>query len=340
MPHIEINGRKVGDGQPCYVIAEIGANHNGDMSLARELIDAAKECGADAVKFQLFERNTFHPASFLKREKAVAEELAKYKCDQDDHAALKQYADKVGIDFASTAFNHEDVDFLTGLGVAFLKIASMDADNQHFIRYIAEKGFPTIFSTGLATWAEIADSVECFKPGNIGNLCLMHVIALYPPQDSQLNLRKIEMMRTLFGVPVGYSDHSLGYSIPLASVALGACAIEKHFTLDKNLPGWDHKVSANPEELRIICSEAKRIHAALGTGNPDITADEIKKREQFRRSVIATAPIAKGETLSRDKLFFKRPGTGITPRELDYVAGRVAKRDIAADEMVSWDDLI
>lgn len=339
MPHIEINGRKVGDGHPCYVIAEIGANHNGDMSLARELIDAAKECGADAVKFQLFVGNTFHPASFLKREQGVAAEIAKHKCDQDDHAALKEYADKVGIDFASTAFNHEDVDFLAGLGVAFLKIASMDADNQHFIRYIADRGLPTIFSTGLATWAEIADSVECFKPGNLSNLCLMHVIALYPPEDSQLNLRKIEMMRTLFGVPVGYSDHSLGYSIPLASVALGACAIEKHFTLDKNLEGWDHKVSANPEEMRIICSEAKRIHVALGSGNPDITADEIKKREQFRRSVIATAPIAKGETVSRDKLFFKRPGTGITPRELDYVAGRVAKRDIAADEMVSWDDL-
>lgn len=340
MPQIEINGRKVGDGEPCYVIAEIGANHNGDMSLARELIDAAKECGADAVKFQLFERNTFHPTSFLKREVAVAEELAKYKCDRDDHAVLKAYADKVGIDFASTAFTHEDVDFLAGLGVPFMKIASMDADNPHFIRYIAEKGFPTIFSTGLATWAEIAESVDAFKPGNLHNLCLMHVIALYPPMDNQLNLRKIEAMRRLFEVPVGYSDHSLGFSIPLASVALGAAAIEKHFTLDKNLPGWDHKVSANPEELRIICTEAKRIHAALGTGNPEITADEIKKREQFRRSVIATAQIAKGEIVTRDKLFFKRPGTGITPRELDYVADRVAKRDIAADEMVSWDDLV
>ncbi len=355
---ITIKGRKVGAGHPAYVIAEIGANHNGDMTLAREMIAAAKDCGCDAVKFQLWGRHTAHTESYIQKLSAqkklgdvdlstpelglgtVADQLERFQCTQDQHVELKQYADSVGIDFSSTALTEEDIDFLVELDVAFLKIASQDTDHPHFIKYIAEKGLPTILSTGLSNWAEIEEAVECFKPDQMHNLCLMHVVSLYPPDDSLINLRKIMTMESVFGVPVGYSDHSIGFSIPLAAVTLGAVAIEKHFTMDKNMPGWDHKVSADPAEMRIICSEAKRIHAALGSANPQLSPDEVKKADHFRRSIVTTKAVKKGEVLSMDKLFFKRPGVGIKPNELKYVLNRVASRDIAGDELVKWDDLV
>lgn len=352
MSHIVINGREVGDGRPAYIIAEIGANHNGDMSLARELISAAKDCGCDAVKFQLWGRRTIHVESYIQAispdrkpgDKSTAlglgEELEKYQCNREQHAELKDYADKIGIDFSSTALTAPDVDFLVELGVPFLKIASQDTDNPHFIRHIAEKGLPTILSTGLSSWAEIDSAVEAFKPGNLANLCLMHVIALYPPADNLIHLKKMGTMRQTFGVPIGYSDHSIGFAVPLAAVALGAVAIEKHFTLDKNLPGWDHKVSADPADMRIICSESKRITAALGSTNPELSDDEKQKAEHFRRSVVTTQAIKKGDVLSMDKLTFKRPGVGIKANEIRYVANRVAKNDIAADEIIKWDDLV
>jgi N-acetylneuraminate synthase len=343
---------------PTYVIAEIGANHNGDMDLARRMIDSAKECGADAVKFQLWGRHTAHTESYIQKLsqttklgdvdlatpelglKTVADQLDKFHCNRDQHAELKAYADKVGIDFASTALTEEDVDFLVEIGVAFLKVASQDTDHPHFIRHIASKRLPTVLSTGLSNWAEIEEAVECFKPDNLSNLCLMHVVSLYPPRDEQVNLRKMEAMRTLFGVPVGYSDHSLGFSVPLAAVALGAPVLEKHFTLDKNMPGWDHKVSADPAEMKIICTEARRIHAALGSPSPDLSPEEKKKAEHFRRSIVTSKPVKKGDVLTLDNLFFKRPGIGIKPNELKYVLNRVAKRDIPEDELVNWDDLL
>ena len=358
MASITINGRVVGDGQPAYIIAEIGANHNGDMTLAREMIDAAKEAGVDAVKFQLWGRYTAHTESYIQvlsrttklgdvdlatpelGLSTVADQLEKFHCNQDQHADLKSYADKVGVDFSSTALTEEDIDFLVDLKVPFLKIASQDTDHPHFIRYIAEKGLPTILSTGLSNWAEIEEAVECFKPDNLPNLCLMHVVSLYPPRDEQVNLRKMETMRRLFGVPIGYSDHSLGFSVPLAAVALGASVIEKHFTLDKNMPGWDHKVSADPAEMKIICTEARRIHEALGSANPDLSPEEKKKMEHFRRSIVTSRKVKKGDALTLDNLFFKRPGTGIKPNELKYLLNRVAKRDIPEDELVSWDDLL
>ncbi|MBA3657012.1 MAG: N-acetylneuraminate synthase family protein [Gemmatimonadaceae bacterium] len=348
----------MGEGHLPYVIAEIGANHNGDMALAREMISAAKDCGCDAVKFQLWGRHTAHTESYIKKLSAqkklgdvdlatpelglgtVADQLEKFQCTQDQHVELKQYADGLGIDFSSTALTEEDIDFLAELDVAFLKIASQDTDHPYFIRYIAEKEMPTILSTGLSNWAEIEEAVECFRPDYMHNLCLMHVVSLYPPEDRLINLRKMDSMRQLFGVPVGYSDHSIGFSVPLAAVTLGAAAIEKHFTLDKNMPGWDHKVSADPSEMRIICSEARRIHAALGSPNPLLSPDEVKKADHFRRSIITTTLIRKGDTITLDKLFFKRPGIGIKPNELRYVVNRVAKRDIEADELVNWDDLV
>lgn len=355
---VQIGSRWVGQGEPPYIIAEIGANHNGDMELAKKMIVAAKECGCDAVKFQLWGRFTAHTESYIQKlsQQAklgdvdlatpalglmnVAEQLEQFQCNQAQHIMLKAFADQVGIDFASTTLTEKDIDFLTQLNVAFLKIASQDTDHPHFIQYIAQKNLPTILSTGLSTWGEIEAAVNCFKPDFLKNLIVFHCVSLYPPKDQVINLAKMETLRRVTDTPVGYSDHSIGFSIPLAAIALGAVALEKHFTLDKNLPGWYHKVSADPSEMRVICQEAKRIHAALGVPSPDLTADEIKKKDHFRRSIITAQAIKQGETLTQDKLFFKRPGTGIKPYELKYVLGRVAKHDLAADENIDWKDLV
>lgn len=355
---VTIRNRRVGTAYPAYIIAEVGANHNGDMELAKQLIDAAVDCGCDAVKFQLWDRYVGHTESYIrelsKLDKlgdvdlrspelglnTVADQIEKFQCNQEQHELLKRHADKRGIHFASTCVKEEDADFLVNLGVDFLKVASMDTDHPLFVRHIAEKGMPTIVSTGLSSWSIDEMAVGCFKPDNLDNLILLHCISLYPPADNVINLAKMDTMRNLFGVPVGYSDHSIGTAIPLAAMALGAVAIEKHFTLDKSLPGWDHKVSANPEEMRTICESAKRIHDSIGIPNPEISPEEMKKADHFRRSVVSTRPITKGKKIAMADLFFKRPGTGIHPYEVKYVLGRTAKKDIPADELINWDDLV
>ncbi len=356
---VRVGSRWVGKGEPPYIIAEVGANHNGDMGLAREMIAAAKDCGCDAVKFQLWDRYVGHTESYVRHLSqmdklgdvdlrnpelglmTVADQLEQFQCTQDEHLELKAYAQKIGIDFASTTVTEPDIDFLVNLGVAFLKIASMDTNFPDFVGYVAAKGMPTIFSTGLASWAEIDECISRFKPNYMDNLILLHCVALYPPpRDNMIHLAKMETLRRLYNVPVGFSDHTLGYSIALAAIARGACAIEKHFTLDKTMPGWDHKVSADPEEMRIICREVKRVQQAIGEPSPELSEEEIKKRDHFRRSIVSTVPIPEGTVITKDMVFFKRPGTGIEPNELQYVLGRTARHDIPADELIHWEDLV
>lgn len=356
---VKVGSRWVGQGEPPYIIAEIGANHNGDMGLAREMIDAAKECGCDAVKFQLWDRFVGHTESYIQQLSTmqklgdvdlanpelglmtVADQLEQFQCTQDEHVVLREYARKVGIDFASTTSSEPYLDFLANLDVAFLKIPSMDLNFPDYVRYAARKNLPIVLSTGMATWAEIDDCVSAVKPAYIDNLVMLHCVALYPPpRDNMVHLAKMQTLRTLYDVPVGFSDHTLGFSVALAAIALGACMIEKHFTLDKKMPGWDHKVSADPEDMQIICREGKRVFEAIGSQSPELSPEEIKKRDHFRRSIVTTVPIAKGETITADKIFFKRPGTGIEPNEIKYVLGRVAKHDLPADELILWQDLI
>lgn len=343
-----------------YIIAEIGANHNGDVELAKKLVGQAKKCGCDAVKFQLWEADTAHTDSYVEKIskevthidsasmanpelglKNVRDQLERFSFGKDEHVLMKQYCDQVGIDFASTCLTENDLDFLVQLEVDFLKIASQDLDHPLFIEYIAKENYPCILSTGLGTLGEIEAAVNKFRSHfYLNNLVLLHCVSLYPPDDSIINLNMIDTLKDLFNVTVGYSDHTIGFSIPLAAIAKGAMVIEKHFTLDKNMPGWDHKVSADPTEMSILCAEAPRVHKALGHKNREITDLENKKKDHFRRSVVTIAPIKSGEKITQDKIFFKRPGTGIHPNEVQYVVGRTAKVNIPADEVILWDDLI
>ena len=335
-------------GRP-YVIAEIGANHNGDMELAKKMISVAKECGADAAKFQswtkdsIFSKKTYDDNYFLRddyrnRTDYTLESIVdKYHIDFDQHRMLKEYCDQEGIDFVSTPFSKEEVDLLVDLDVPFIKIASMDLNNTPFLKYVATKGKPVVISTGLCSLADVSDAVDTLRDNGCDDVILLHCVSIYPPLDEQVNLNNIDMLRTAFEIPVGYSDHTIGTIAPIMSITKGVCIIEKHFTLDKNMEGWDHKVSADPLELKAICEAAEHGYKMLGSSSKVVNEDR-ERRMAFQRSIVAARPIKAGEIITEDDLDYKRPGEGISPKYYEFIVGKTAKRDIEYDEMIQMSD--
>ena len=286
-----------------YIIAEIGSNHNGDMELAKKMIDEAKRCGADCVKFQswskdtIFSEKVYQDNYFLRddyrnrTDYTLKEIVDKYSIDRNDHFLLKEYCDKIGIEFNSTPFSKAEVDLLVDeIGVPFIKVASMDLNNIPFLTYIAKKGKPVVISTGLCGLSEVNDAVTCLKKNGCEKIILLHCVSIYPPEDTMVNLNNIDMLRNTFGLKVGYSDHTIGVVAPILSMAKGVCIIEKHFTLDKNMVGWDHKVSANPEELSAICTAAESAYKMLGSYQKVVNENE-ERRNAFKRSIVAARDI-------------------------------------------------
>ena len=215
----------------------------------------------------------------------------------------------------------------------------MDVDNLPFLDYLARKNLPIILSTGLSDLSEIDAAVRTIECAGNRELVLLHCVATYPPKDEDVNLRKMETLRFQYPYPIGFSDHTIGTSIPLAAVALGACVIEKHFTLDKTMEGWDHKVSAEPADLAAIVENGQRVHKALGSSRI-IHAEDQERRREFRRSIVTTREIKAGEVLTEQDLDYKRPGTGISPSEVRYVIGRKVAKDIGDDRVIQWEDLV
>lgn len=333
-----------------YVIAEIGANHNGDMELAKKMIDVAKQCGADCVKFQswsketIFSKKVYDDNYFLRddyrnRTDYTLESIVdKYHIGIEQHRMLKAYCDKVGIDFNSTPFSKEETDLLVDeLQVPFVKVASMDLTNIPFLEYIASKKITVVISTGLGNLADVSNAIECLKNGGCPEVILLHCVSIYPPDDEQVNLNNIDMYRQTFALKVGYSDHTLGVIAPIMSIAKGVCIIEKHFTLDKSMVGWDHKISANPVELKAICDAAKVGYKMLGSYQKIVNEDQ-ERRDAFQRSIVAARPIKKGEIITMSDIDFKRPGSGISPKYYQFVVGKMAKRDIKYDEIIQMED--
>lgn len=334
-----------------YIIVDIGANHNGDMELAKKLIDSSKENGSHAVKFQSwtpesliakeeYERNQNYNDSLKKHFGSLREMVEKYYLRSEQHIELKKYCDKIGIIFCSSSFSKEEVDLLESLSVPFYKVASMDINNLVLLQYIAQKQKPIVLSTGMASLAEIAQAIGIIERENNNQIILLHCISIYPPAYEDINLYNIIMLKQTFGYPVGFSDHTIGTSIPIASIALGCCLIEKHFTIDKDLPGWDHEISADPSELRIIAEESKNVAKSLGSFRRIVTVAEEEKKLKFRRSIVVNRNIKNGEMINKDDVLFKRPGTGIRPDELKYILNRKVNRDIDKDEVINWKDLL
>jgi len=347
---MKLGRRKITDFGIPYIIAEIGANHNGDMELARKMIDSAKSCGCDAVKFQSwtpdsliaqeeYNRNQQYNDSPKKHFGSLKKMVERYYLRPEQHYKLKQYCDDIDIEFCSSSFSEEEADLLEEIQVAFHKIASMDINNLDFLRHVARKQKPILISTGMATLSEIENAVKIIENEGNQQIILLHCISIYPPLYEDINLNNILMLRQTFGYPVGFSDHTIGTSIPLASVAVGSCLIEKHFTLDKDLPGWDHDISADPEEMKVIVTESKNVINSLGSYRRVVSQAEEDKKVNFRRSIVAKAHLKKGHKINFKNLDFKRPGSGIPPDKLDYVIGRKLNKDIGEDELIGWGDL-
>ena len=347
MEKLNIAGRLVGPGEPAFIVAEIGSNHNGDLDLCRKLIDAAKECGVHAVKFQSwtkrslvskaeYERNTRYTAA---NGTTLEQEIERYQLTPKAHYEVAEYCRSVGMTFFSSCFSFEEVDLLESLDVPAYKIASMDINHLPLLDYVGRTKKPVILSTGLATLGEIERAVATLREAGTVSVALLHCLSIYPSPAGIVNLRNMATLANSFDTPVGYSDHTLGTAIPLAAVALGACMIEKHFTISKELEGWDHAISSDPAEMGYLVREAENVFAALGRTTRSLTSEQFEKRKVFRRRVVVTRDLKAGDKIASEDLDFKRPGTGIHPDETQYVVGRALTRDLVCEQELEWADL-
>lgn len=324
------------------IIAEAGVNHNGDINLARQLVDKAKEAGADIIKFQTFNLDSIvskfaEMADYQKdnigKIETQKEMLKKINLSYKAFSELYNYCKKEGIRFLSTPFDIESIHFLNNK-VPFWKIPSGEVTNYPYLVEIAKTGKPVIMSTGMCELQEIDEAIEVLKNNGTTDITLLHCNTQYPTPYKDVNLRAMETLRDRYKVKIGYSDHTNGIEVPIAAVALGAEVIEKHFTLDKNLPGPDHKASLEPYELAAMVSSIRNIEEALGSPNKTVSDSERENIAVARKSIVAARNIKKGEVLTEDNLTTKRPGTGISPMDWISVLGTKAIRDFIEDEVI------
>lgn len=325
------------------IIAEAGVNHNGSLSLAKNLADKAKEAGADYVKYQ-----TFNPSNMVSKYAAKAEYqkkttdskqsqldmLEELMLSYDEFVELKEYCGQIGIGFLSTSFDLDSTEFLTRLGCEIWKIPSGEVTNYPYLVDIARKHQPIILSTGMCDEEDIAAAIEVLKSNGAGEISLLHCTTEYPTPFEDVNLKAMCTMRDIFGLEVGYSDHTRGIEVPIAAVAMGAKIIEKHFTLDKNMEGPDHKASLEPDELKQMVDSIRNIEKALGSGTKRPAESEKKNIAIARKSIVAKTQIKKGELLTTENITTKRPGDGISPMRWNEVIGTCAIRDFDEDELL------
>lgn len=336
-----------------YIIAELGSNHNGDMKLAKQLIIQAKESGADCVKFQSWSTNSifaqkklddnyFIADDYRDRDDYTLEEIVEeYSISEQELLDMKEFANQIGIDCTSTPFSKKEADFLVNkMQTPFIKVASMDLNNYPFLEYLAKKGKPIVISTGLSELYEIDKAVKTIEDAGNSQIAILHCVATYPPEDGDVNLNNIKtLMSTYPEYPIGFSDHTLGSTIPLAAVSLGACLIEKHFTLDKEMEGWDHKVSATKDEMQAIVEGSERIVKAMGSFRISATETDEKKKE-FRRGIVITRDMTKGDTIKIEDIDYKRPGGNFDPGMTDFIVGRTVNKDIKNDHILTKEDIV
>lgn len=329
------------------VIAEAGVNHNGDLDLALRLCEAAHAAGADAVKFQTFRAADLvvpgaPTAAYQARETGESDQFAmlrKLELDEDQHRVIQAHCRRLGIEFFSTPFSLQAVDMLRGLGVRRLKLPSGELTHRALVEHAAASGLPLLVSTGMATLDEARQALAWVEAarGSRQDVVFMHCTSAYPASDEALNLRAIVTMSEALGVPIGYSDHSLGIEASLAAVALGAVAIEKHMTLDRTLPGPDHAASLEPGAFADMVRGIRRIEAMRGDGRKQPRPEELDAARVARRSVVTVVDIPAGTRIEAAMLACRRPATGIPPAELAQVAGCTARRDLPAGTVLQWD---
>jgi len=329
-----------------FIIAEAGVNHNGSVEMAFQLIDVAAASGADAVKFQTFKAEKIIAANAAKAgyqkdttgiDESQLEMVKKLELDETAHTRLYQYCQHKGIQFLSTPFDLESIDLLNRLGLEIFKIPSGEITNLPYLRKLGALKKRLILSTGMANLGEIEAALNVLTESGtpMEKITVLHCNTEYPTPFEDVNLRAMLTIGHAFGVAVGYSDHTAGIEVAVAAVALGAAVLEKHFTLDRNLPGPDHRASLEPHELTAMISGIRNIEKALGTGIKKPSLSELKNKPVARKSIVAATPIKEGETFTEMNITVKRPGTGITPMRWDEIIGRKAGRDYKTDEIIN-----
>ena len=330
----EINQKKIGNMNPTYFIAEAGLNHNGQIDIAKKMIDDAYNAGADAIKFQ-----TYKSENFLSESSEYFDFFKNVELSYDDFNILKDYSKDCGITFLSTPFDFDSADFLEKIGVSAFKIASSDLTNMPLIEHIAKMNLPMIISTGLGTMEEIDESIKiCNSVGN-ENIAILHCVADYPAEPEKTNLDALVSMRNKYQFPIGYSDNGESTIVDEVAVSLGASIIEKHFTLDKEMTGPDHSFSILPNDMKKLIERFRLIEKIKGDGNKLPNDKEINNKIAIRKSITCSKFIKYGENFSLENIAIKRPGNGIEPKFWSEVIGKKANRDIKKDEMIKWDDI-
>jgi N,N'-diacetyllegionaminate synthase len=335
---LAINGRPVGAGSPCFIIAEAGVNHNGQYKLACELIDAAHEAGADAVKFQTWitEELLLPDASLADyqrkntKAKSQFDMIKELELSHDEFRRLKKHAEKRGVLFLSTPDEEKSADYLDRLNLPLLKIGSGEITNLPFLRHISRKGRPVVLSTGMSTLAEVEIAVRTIEAeGNTG-LILLHCVSNYPAEARECNLRAMETLRAAFGYPVGWSDHTLGYHVAIAAVALGACVIEKHLTLDNAMKGPDHRASLDPAAFQQFVLAVREAESSLGNGRKIPSPAEIKNKNVVQKSLVLKRSMRRGEIISEADVAMLRTSSGLPITALSFISGRRLRVDVPA----------
>jgi N,N'-diacetyllegionaminate synthase len=339
----------ISEDAPCFIIAEAGINHNGNVALAKKMVDMAKEAGADAIKFQTFKASEFISDPHVKytyysQGKKIVESMldmfTRYEFSRARWKEIINYCKTSEILFFTTPQNPSDLDFVLHLtNLPLIKVGSDDLTNIQLLERYASKNIPIIISAGMAYASEIEDAINAIRHAGNEEIVVLHCVSSYPADPSELNLRKMDAIKRCFGVLVGFSDHSIGTSAAAAAVAMGANVIEKHLTLDKNSPGPDHWFSADPSEFSEMVKAVRFVERALGSSVLTPTEEEANMRTTCRRSIVAKRPLKKGSRIKRTDIAYKRPGTGIAPKFTDYIAGRTLKVDIENDELILLDKL-
>jgi N,N'-diacetyllegionaminate synthase len=332
----------------CFIIAEAGVNHNGCLELAKKLVLAARDAGADAVKFQTFQAKHLvtsdapqaeYQARNSGKTESQFEMLKRLELPLEAFAELSRYCQELGIMFMSTAFDEDSADYLSGLGMAIFKIPSGELTNLPLLRHIARHRKPMIVSTGMGTLDEVADAVQTIRAAGNDDITVLHCVSNYPAPPESVNLRAMQAMQAALGVPIGYSDHTMGIEASVIAVAAGAKVIEKHFTLDCEMAGPDHKASLEPAALAEMVRSIRRVEVLLGDGLKQPSEAELAVAKIVRRSVVAKTAISAGTMIKEEMLVLRRPGTGIPPARFHEVSGRHARVDIPEGAMIQWEDL-
>ena len=340
---IKLNdNRIIGDFQKPYIVAELNTSHFGNISIAKKMILKAKESGCDCVKLQSWSSDTLYTQKFFNNNSISKKFFDKYSLNNLQLKKLSIYSKKMGISFSSTPYSEEEVDFLVNeCNPAFIKIASMDLNNHLFLKFIAKKNTPIILSTGMGTIKEIEKAVRLLAANGQKNICILHCVSLYPLEPKIANLKNITMLRNKFkNIPIGYSDHSIGTTLPISSIALGACLIEKHFTLDNKKIGMDNQMATEPNDMFKLTSESLITFNSLGTEKRSLSKKEIDQRKKMRRSIFAKLSISKNEKITKEKIILRRPGEGISPDKILKILGKKVKRNIKKNSLLKMSDII